>query len=356
MQVQAHKLEDHLQNEALACCWLISGDEVLLVEEALGCIRVAAHKAGITARQTLHTEARFDWQSLVSETNSASLFAAQRLLEVRIHKGSLDKTAAAALLEILPGLDESLILVLVMPKLEGRAAKTQWYKQLTQRGVHVPVWPVSVKEMPNWLKRRAKAAGLKLTEDGLEALQYRVVGNLLAADQEIKKLKLFAGDTLWDADQINKMMGDSSRFTVFDLLDASLAGRTGQALKMLRRLALEGEMPLRILALIQRELGNLRTMRTAVDAGTPIAQVMKQHYVFYQRTAATEKALNRLSVARLEGLQARLAWVDQSAKGALRTDVWEILENLITGLGGKRRLAPLAQASGRLLLHPDFTD
>lgn len=356
MQIQQYKLNDHLKSGPPASCWLVSGDETFLVEESLKEIRLAAKQAGITERKTIHTEARFDWRPVLSEAQSLSLFSDQRLLEVRTHKGNLDKSASAAMLEIIAGTGDGLTLVLLMPKLESRVTQSKWYKALTKNGVHVPVWPVAIKDMPGWLAKRARSAGVQLTDDGLAALQYRLVGNLLAADQEINKLKLFGEDTLWDAEQINQMMGDSSRFTVFDLLDASLAGQRRMALKMLRRLALEGEEPLKLLALIRREILNLRAMRTAVNEGSRTEQVMKQHRVFGQRTAATAAALGRINLEQCDGLLARLTWVDQGVKGALLNDVWEMLENIIVTLSGTRRLAPLSMADERLLPHPDFSD
>lgn len=356
MQVKLNQLHSHLQSAKLAPCWLVSGDEIFLVEEALGEIRQAAKRAGITERTTVHTEPRFDWSAVQSEAQGLSLFADRRMLEVRAHKGSLDKAGGEAMLALVDAAGEGLTLVVLMPKLESRVNQTKWYKALTKHGVQVPVWPVSAQEMPGWVEQRARKAGLKLTKDGLIALQYNVAGNLLAADQAINKLKLFADDTHWDVDKINQTIGDSSKFTVFDLMDASLAGRSRLALKILHRLALEGVAPLKLLAITQRELINLRSMRAAIDQGAQPEAVMKQHRVFYQRTASTKAALRRINLAHCDGLLARLGWVDQSIKGALLNDVWELMENIIASLSGARRLAPLALASERLLPHIDFSD
>jgi len=56
-------------SKGLATCYLVAGDEPLLVMEACDEIRAAARKAGIEDRELFHAEAGFDWRSLQEPEN-----------------------------------------------------------------------------------------------------------------------------------------------------------------------------------------------------------------------------------------------------------------------------------------------
>ena len=86
MKIRQDQLGQSLQR-GLAACYLVSGDEPLLVMEACDEIRAAARASGIDERQLFHAEAGFDWGTLREEASAMSLFASRRLLEVRIPNG-----------------------------------------------------------------------------------------------------------------------------------------------------------------------------------------------------------------------------------------------------------------------------
>src|SRR5690606_40751559 len=79
--------------------YLICGDEPLLAQEAADAIRAAARANGFDERELFHADANFDWQRLLSEANALSLFAARKVLEVRIATGKPGDKGSAALQE-----------------------------------------------------------------------------------------------------------------------------------------------------------------------------------------------------------------------------------------------------------------
>ncbi len=83
MKLQSNQLPAHLKN-SLATCYLVTGDEPLLVDEALDQIRAAARDRGFGARE-LHVAATgFDWQQLAAAGANLSLFAEKRIVELRL--------------------------------------------------------------------------------------------------------------------------------------------------------------------------------------------------------------------------------------------------------------------------------
>ena len=62
------------------------------------------------------------------------------------------------------------------------------------RGVSVQIWPVSLRDLPGWIADRMRRAGLDPDRGAVAMIADRVEGNLLAANQEIEKLRLILGD------------------------------------------------------------------------------------------------------------------------------------------------------------------
>src|SRR3989304_76441 len=87
MQLHANQLEAQLKR-ALAPIYLLSGDEPLLLEECCPAIRRAAQAQGCAERQVLTVEPGFDWNGLYASTQSLSLFAARRLIELPLPTGT----------------------------------------------------------------------------------------------------------------------------------------------------------------------------------------------------------------------------------------------------------------------------
>ncbi len=84
--------------------YLVSGDEPLLVGEAADAVRAAARAAGFTERSVFFVERGFAWEEVRLASQSLSLFAERRLIEIRMPGGKPDKGAdtLAALAESPP--------------------------------------------------------------------------------------------------------------------------------------------------------------------------------------------------------------------------------------------------------------
>ena len=90
----------------------------------------------------------------------------------------------------------------------------------------------------------------------------RVEGNLLAAGQEIEKLRLLHGEGKVTAEDVSPAVANSSRFDVFILVDAALGGDAKRALKVLAGLRAEGVEPVIVVWALTREL---RTLAKIMD-------------------------------------------------------------------------------------------
>jgi len=232
LKIQANQLSSHLL-KSLAPCYLVTGDEFLLVDEALDAIREAARKRGFTSRELHVATTGFDWNALTASTSNLSLFAEQRIIELRLPTGKPGKAGSAAIIDLVEQSGPDLLFIVVGPKLDRSSSASKWAKTIDQKGVSLPLWPIGVRELPGWIANRMRAAGLQPDGDAVTLIADRVEGNLLAAQQEIEKLRLILGEGKVSAEAVNDAVANSSRYDVYKLTDAALAGDATRSVRIM---------------------------------------------------------------------------------------------------------------------------
>jgi len=339
MKLQPAQLTKHLQGP-LAPVYAVSGDEHLLCQEACDAIRAATRAQGFSERQVFNAEANFDWSQLIEAGASLSLFAEKRLLELRIPNGKPGDKGTAALLEYLARPAEDTVLLISLPKLDGSAQKTKWAKALIEgpQVQFLQIWPVDAAQLPQWIRQRLSQAGLAANQEAVELIAARVEGNLLAAAQEIEKLKLLAEDGQVTVDTVQAAVADSARYDVFGLIDAVLNGHAVHALRMLDGLRGEGvEAPV-ILWALAREVRTLANIAQQHSQGIPLDRAFSQARppIWDKRRPLVTKALQRHSAARWGRLLIDAQRIDAQIKGQAEGDPWVGLSSLCLKLCGQR--------------------
>jgi DNA polymerase-3 subunit delta len=79
LKLTADELAAHLAR-ALLPAYLVSGDEPLLVAEAVDAVRARARAAGFSERDTHFIERATDWDAVLGAASNLSLFAARRII------------------------------------------------------------------------------------------------------------------------------------------------------------------------------------------------------------------------------------------------------------------------------------
>ena len=343
MKLNHAQLGKHLQG-ALAPVYVLSGDEHLLCQEAADSIRASARAQGFSEREVFDVDKSFDWGLLYQAGASLSLFAEKRVIELRINSGKPGDQGASALLEYLSRPPEDTLLLISLPKLDGSTQKTKWAKALIDNPASqfVQIWPVEAGQLPQWIRQRLAQAGLSASQEAVELIAARVEGNLLAAAQEIEKLKLLAVDAQVDASTVHTAVADSARYDVFGLIDAALNGQAAHTQRMLEGLRGEGvETPV-ILWALARELRLLATIAQQVNQGMPLDKAFgsARPPVWDKRRPLVSKALQRHSAAGWNRLLQDAQRIDAQIKGQAAGDAWSALSRLALLLAGQRLSLP----------------
>jgi DNA polymerase-3 subunit delta len=327
MRLRPEQLPSQLKQNLLPL-YLVSGEETLLVQEACDAIRARAREAGCNEREVLEVDRRFNWDSLRAAAAEMSLFAERKLIELRLPSGKPGSEGSKALLAYLDAPPTDNVLLIVAGKIDKASTSTKWFKALDREGGIVQVWPVDARELPRWLQRRVEAAGLSIDDDALQMLCDRVEGNLLAAVQEVEKLKLLCSGDRIGLDTVVGSVADNARYNLFALVDQALQGDAAGALKMLQGLRGEGIEATVVLWALAREIRLLYQCRSEIDLGKPRQQVMRGQRVWDRRIPIVGAALARHDLDSLAQLLHRANLVDQSIKGLSDGKPWDHLGRL----------------------------
>jgi DNA polymerase-3 subunit delta len=338
MKLRFEQLKTQLAHD-LAAIYLVYGDEPLLVQEAADAIRKAARARGFLDRECWIVEPGFSWEQVVESANGFSLFAKQRLLELRLGDVKPGEGGGKVLQAYAARPPEDTVLLLVCGKLDKAAQNSRWFKGLDAKGITVPVWPVGVRELPGWIKQRMVSLGLQPTSEAVALLAERVEGNLLAAVQEIDKLVVLFGQNAISAEQVLAMVADTARYSVYDLVDAALLEQAGRAVRVLNGLRAEGLSPVLVVWALHREIRVLAKLAYELEQGKPLGTVLTQHGVWQKRKSLLQQALQRLSSAECRMLLSHCHRIDCVIKGAEKGNPWDELLLLTLALAGQPLLS-----------------
>jgi len=320
--------------KALPTICLITGDEPLLVGEACDQVRAVARERGFSERQVFFVERGFDWQELRAATQAMSLFAEQRILEVRLDGASPGNEGSEVLCAIAAQAASDILLMVVANKLDTRSLSTKWVSAIEQHGLLVQIWPVELSQLPAWVKRRLQRAGLTAESDVATLIAERVEGNLLAAQQEIDKLALLYPNQRVAADAVLADVADSARFDVLQLGIAAMQGNAARALRILDGLHETGVDATLVLWGVNKDLQWLARAAFAMARGQSADGAMQSSGVWRPRQAAMKQALQRLKATPLRAMLIDAGQVDAAIKGVNRRDPWVELRGLVARLAG----------------------
>ena len=351
MKLKPEQLARQLHKQVPPLIWL-AGDEPLLMQESADLVRRYCREQQFGEREIFHVERGFNWDQFLQAGGNMSLFGDRKLIELRLASAKPDDTAKKALQLYLDDANPDYLILVSSPRLEASTLKTKWFQAIEAKSALVQIWPVNRDGMAEWLQQRLLRENISADGEALQILVERTEGNLLAATQEIEKLKLLANaeldaDIHLDANTVLQTVADNSRYTAFAAVDAALEGDAARAQKVLQGLRAEGVVSQVILGAVTRELHNLLPMVQKREQGQGVNAILQSARVWFNRKRAVGRALQRLSSDTVWQLLDQARRVDQAGKGMLDANPWDELSMLFMNLAGKP-VATMA-ATGRSL-------
>ncbi|MDQ2779385.1 MAG: DNA polymerase III subunit delta [Pseudomonadota bacterium] len=338
MQLRPEQLDAHLAR-GLQPLYTIHGDEPLLAQEAADAVRAAARARGFDDRTVFSVSgAHFDWSAVLGAAQAPGLFSASQIIDIRIPSGKPGKDGSEALLRYCNALQDGVLTLVQLPRLDYAQQKAAWFSALTSAGVTLRVETPDRRQLPAWLAQRLARQGQRVAEGeaGQRTLAFfadRVEGNLLAAHQEMQKLALLhpPGELVFE--QIEAAVLDVARYDLPKLSEAIWTGQTARALRMLDALQAEGEAAVLVHWTLSDECRALARARALLDEGRPLPLALREARVWGAKEKLFERLLPSLNGPRLTQLVHAASICDGIVKGLKHPDwpldAWAALRRLV---------------------------
>ena len=325
--------------------YIFSGDEPLLMMEAIDALRALARTGGFTEREVLVQDHYFDWAALINAGQTMSLFGDKRFVELRMPTGKPGRDGAESLKHFAEQINNTgngvdTIICIILPRLDSKTKSSAWFSALDEAGMAIQIDSIDRLALPHWIGQRLKKQSQEVEagESGQRALQFmsdQVEGNLIAAHQEIQKLALLYPAGQLSEEQIRSAVLKVARYDIFELTESMLSGDAARLNRMLDGLQGEGEpLPL-ILWSVSDELRTLHKVQSALLAGDALANLLRNYRIWGKREKLYPVALKRIAPKKLKQAMVLAANLDKQVKGLLVRDLpsnpWDGLR-LIGGL------------------------
>lgn len=327
MAINSAELPRHLA-AGLKPLYVVYGDAHLLAIEAADCIRTAARAAGYSERETFIVEQHFKWGALRHSAQSLSLFASRKIVDIRIPSGKPGVEGAQALQEYCANLNEDVLTLISLPKLDWSAQKSKWFTALQQRGVMVSADDIPRNALPRWIAERLMQQQQTSDTATIEFLADRCEGNLLAAFQEIQKLALLFPPSALSFEQVKDAVMDVARYDIFKLSEAMLSGNSARYARILDGLRAEGTATVLVLWAISEDIRTLAKVFLVAQSSGNLRDAMNSIRMRKDRQGLIEQAARRIRPTHIERAMQQAARLDKMIKGLRRGDVWDELLQL----------------------------
>ena len=232
--------------------YLFEGVEENIKAAALQSLRKAILPEGMEElNETLMDAPAAD--AIIAACETLPFLADQRLVVVREHPALTGRSDAdERLLSYIPNVPESCVLVFIA---RGKAdARKKLYTAIKKTGGIVTFAPLNDAELNSWIIKTFTSLGKSITPQTASLLSFTVGADTTLLHREIEKLAALAGDRgeITDAD-IQAVATRSVECTVFEMVDAVVAGQQGKAFGLLRDMLTTGSDRLGILAMLLRQ-------------------------------------------------------------------------------------------------------
>jgi DNA polymerase III subunit delta len=332
MRCYVNQLESKLR-QGMHPVYIVMGEEPFQVQRCIDQIHAYAKKNGYDEVIKFTLLPQFDWQEVIQEYNSLSLFSTLRIIEIDLSDQKPGQPGANAFKQLSELDNQDCILIIKGEKAGQDIQKTAWFKALDAKGMFIPCYEITGNHLYQWLDSECHALQVSLTQDAKHILLEANQGNLLAIFQELEKLALIYGSELVDSEKLHPVLVNQSKFDIFDLSDAILQGEPVKIIEILTTLKQLNTEPTSVLWTLSRDAQQLLDMNIALHAGHTMPLVLKQFKVWKNKQLLFQNALNRISQQQLQNIIQLLAQFDTAFKSGSLISPWQSLAQICLSFG-----------------------
>ncbi len=331
MQIKSQALSSHLQKK-IQSLYVVFGSCHYLLNEAVLHIKKAWRLRGETDEIICDINSPTDWQNLLEEANSYSLFYEQVLLDVRFEKKTIDALGKEQLGTYLKNINPQCLIILQAPSVP---LKQLQFLSNNEQVMLVQASPLTGHGLQSWIIEQLKMRSIQTAREAPALIYQYTQGNMLAAAQLIEKLSLIASETrALTLEEIQDLLIDQCEYQLYELADACLTANAEKALHLLRQACNNRTEPTLILWLLTQEIRQLIQLSYLSQHNVPFQTACNQQKIWAQRAPMYQKTMSRIPRSKLYQLLQHSKQLDEQIKTSQSLQVWNGFEQLALGICG----------------------
>jgi len=256
------------------------------------------------------------------------MMAEMRFVLLR-HADAMTPSEQTHLATYLEDPSDSTCLILTATKLDGRSKLAKVAKK---KGYLIETKPLRGRELREFIRAEAAAREHKIASEAVEALIDAVGDDLAAVDDALERLSLFVGaGQRIDTDAVMLCVTRIRVESVWSLVDAIGLKDRRKGMAAAQSLLDDREPPLRLLAMVARQLRMVARMREALSEGLRPQEAAKRAGAPPFKAAELTESARRFTADSLGDAFALIAATDHALKSSKRPP-GVILQNAVLEL------------------------
>ena len=196
----------------------------------------------------------------------------------------------------------------------------------------VPIWPLTIAEFATWFQKQLVSSGIKVDSEARQLLLTYLDGNLLAARQELDKLKMYKyDDKVIDEADIIEIVPRDLEDKAYNLSSAIISKRKKEALLLMNDLKLHGESPQTLVQSVLNKLQEMYQTKVLMTGGASQDDIADYYGYKKGRVHYMMQDASKASLQKIKEEMKKLIRIDYEQKRGIR-DIEEALELYILSI------------------------
>ena len=296
--------------------YLLVGTERLLIERVVDAVRKVVDSMGVSGFNVEVFDGKgLDAARVISAARTIPMMADTRLVLLR-HVDAMTPTEQTNLAEYLDDPSDSTCFLATATKLDGRAKLA---KAAKKKGYLIEAKPLRGRELREFIRAEATAREHTIAPQAIEALLDAVGDDLAAIDDAMERLSLFVGaGQRIDAEAVMMCVTRIRVESIWSLVDAIGLKDRRKGITAAQSLLDDREPPLRLLAMVARQLRIVARMREALSEGLRPQEAAKRAGAPPFKTGDLTESARRFTADSLGRAFTLIAETDRALKGSKR--------------------------------------
>lgn len=271
-----------------------------------------------------------DLNQLDHTFNNQSLFSSQIIYEFEVSDGVIKKEIKEYILKKISEHTDSYF-IFYFKKDFKEFKKQNWYEILKRLSLAIITDEPNTEQITQAIIDRAHFHQVKLTNEAKKLLTNYSMGNLMQAENDIKKLKLIYDKQEVDESMLLSLITNGSKYDGFNFIEHCINGdmkKTNEAARYLRE---EGVQPLMINGLFAWFFKAVSRIKLSKNQSANTNVLMKLR-IFGTSQNLASKTIRSLTAKQVVACLNKIQEIDQIGKGIKMGDSWLEINRFSMGI------------------------